>query len=80
MFLKIKPVDEETVQKSAWRIVRSAEDRMGAGRGSEKLIWCVQRLSSEFKILNVDRIEDHVRAAHIQFKMEKEMMKEGKTQ
>lgn len=60
---------EEWVQRAAWRLVRSAEDRMGSGRGTEKLMWAVERLCAEFPKLN-DRAEDYIRAAFVNFKIE----------
>ena len=60
---------EEAVQRTAWRLVRSAEDRMGSGRGPEKLLWAVDRLKKEYPDLNADH-EDYIRAAYINFKTE----------
>lgn len=60
---------EELAQRCAWRLVRSAEDRIGAGRGNEKLLWAVQRLQEEMPTLGA-RAEDYVRAAFINFKTE----------
>ena len=60
---------EELLQRVAWRIVRSAEDRMGAGRGAEKLLWAVNRLKAEFPDIG-ERAEDYIRAAFVQFKTE----------
>ena len=65
---------EEMIQKCAWRLVRSAEDRIGAGRGPEKLIWAMDRLKLEFPDLAASttqsRAEDYIRAAFTQFKTE----------
>ena len=60
---------EELIQKCAWRLVRSAEDRFGAGRGQEKLLWTVERIKHEFPKLG-DKAEDYIRAAYWHFKME----------
>ena len=60
---------EEMVQRVAWRLVRSAEDRMGSGRGAEKLIWATQKLQEEFPGIGL-RSEDYVRAAFVNFKTE----------
>ena len=60
---------DELIQKTAWRLVRSAEDRMGSGRGPEKLMWCVERLKLDFPKIG-DRAEDYVRAAFVNFKTE----------
>ena len=60
---------EELIQRSAWRLVRSAEDRMGSGRGNEKLLWCVEKLKVEFPKLG-ERAEDYIRAAFVNFKIE----------
>lgn len=64
---------EEWIQKCAWRLVRSAEDRMGSGRGAEKLMWAVDRLKLEFPKVE-DRAEDYVRAAFSQFQAERRAM------
>lgn len=62
---------EELIQKVAWRLVRSAEDRLkGPKRGAERLIWCVDRLRAEYDIVPKEAAEDYIRAAFIQFKME----------
>ena len=60
---------EEWLQKCAWRLVRSAEDRLGSGRGHEKLLWAVEALKREFPKLG-ERAEDYVRAAYWHFKIE----------
>lgn len=64
---------EEYIQRCAWRLVRSSEDRIksiaGSGRGSERLIWAVTRLQEEFPELK-DRAEDYIRAAFFHFKIE----------
>jgi hypothetical protein len=58
------------MQKTAWRLVRSAEDRLGAHRGTEQLLWCVDRLKQQFPKLSNDDAEDYVRSAYIQFRAE----------
>lgn len=61
---------EELIQKSAWRLVRSAEDRMtGPKRGTERLIWCVNKLRVEFPNIPSD-LEDYIRSAYMNFKLE----------
>lgn len=60
---------EELIQRSAWRLVRSVEDRIGVGRGPEKLMWAVARLREEFPKIG-PRAEDYVRAAFVNFKLE----------
>ena len=60
---------EEHAQRVAWRLVRSAEDRMGDGRGAEKLMWCVARMKEEAPEA-AGRAEDYVRAAFVNFKTE----------
>lgn len=67
--------EEESIQKSAWRLVRSAEDRLGSGRGPEKLSWCVERLARQFRKTDRERVEDHVRAAFVNFKVEMNALK-----
>ena len=62
--------EEELMQRTAWRTVRSAEDRFGAGRGREKLEWCIKRLSDIFPKSNREDIEDHARAAYVNFSIE----------
>jgi hypothetical protein len=59
---------EELVQRCAWRLVRSAEDRIGSGRGQEKLMWAVESLRKKFPKLT--DAEDYIRAAFINFKAE----------
>lgn len=60
---------EEFMQRCAWRLVRSAEDRIGSGRGPEKLIWAVEAMKKEFPKLG-EKAEDYVRAAFMNFKIE----------
>ena len=57
------------MQRCAWRLVRSAEDRIGSGRGPEKLIWAVEAMKKEFPKLG-EKAEDYVRAAFMNFKIE----------
>lgn len=61
---------EEWVQKIAWRLVRSAEDRIGGGRGDEKRGWCVDRLAEIFPKEGRGSLEDYIRAAFVNFKAE----------
>ena len=67
-FFKNQTID--LIQKSAWRLVRSAEDRFGAGKGDQKLSWATDRLQSMFKKEERDFIQDYVRAAYINFRAE----------
>ena len=60
--------NEELVQRVAWRLVRSAEDRIGAGRGAEKLLHATRAIEAEFK--GIKNAEDYIRAAFVQFKAE----------
>lgn len=60
---------EELTQRCAWRLVRSAEDRFGSGRGTEKLLWAIEALREEFQGLG-DDAEDYIRAAYVNFKAE----------
>lgn len=62
--------EDELIQKYAWRLVRSAEDRIGAGRGDEKRGWCVDRIRVEFPKLINESAEDFIRAAFMNFKIE----------
>lgn len=69
---KDKNAREELLQRAAWRLVRSAADRMkGPHRGSERLIWCVDRLRSEFQDLGAETAQDYVRAAYSHFETER---------
>ncbi len=62
---------EEFMQRVAWRLVRSAEDRIpGNNRGAERLSWCVDRLIDFFPKEKKNNLEDYVRAAFVQFKSE----------
>lgn len=60
---------EELLQRAAWRLVRSAEDRLGARRGTEKLLWATRQLLEEYPEAGA-AAEDYVRAAFVQFKTE----------
>ena len=56
----------DLIQKTAWRLVRSAEDRIvGQGRGPERLIWCVERMREEFP--KAKNGEDYIRAAFVNY-------------
>jgi hypothetical protein len=61
---------EDILQKTAWRLVRSAQDRFREGSGQEKREWCVMQLSTQFPKDNINRLEDYVRAAYVNFKVE----------
>lgn len=68
---KNKRIDQDDVQKTAWRLVRSASDRMtGEGRGAEKFLWCMDRLKKVYPALGEDA-EDYVRSAYVNFKIER---------
>ena len=61
----------DVLQKSAWRLVRSAEDRFGTFKGSEKREWGMARLKELFPHVKLDReAEDYIRSAYINFKIE----------
>lgn len=61
---------EELIQKCAWRLVRSAEDRItGVKCGTERLIWCINKLKGEFPEMKPDA-EDFIRSAFVNFKLE----------
>lgn len=60
---------EELVQKAAWRLVRSAQDKMGAEKGAEKRIWAIEQLKTEFPALG-SNAEHYIRAAYVHFKNE----------
>ncbi len=60
---------EEWTQKCAWRLVRSAEDRiLESGRGKDRLLWALEQLRKEFPELQ--NHEDYIRAAFVNFKNE----------
>ena len=60
----------DLIQKCAWRLVRSAEDRLGGGKGDQKLNWATDRLQSMFEKEERDLLQDYVRAAYINFRAE----------
>ena len=66
---------EEFLQKQAWRLVRSAEDRFGAGKGAEKRTWCVDKLIMTNPKETRDFLEDHIRSAYMVFKIETKAVK-----
>jgi len=57
-------------QKTAWRLVRAAEDMFGSGKGDEKRAWCVRRFKEIFKDVKDSEAEDYVRAAFMNLKVE----------
>lgn len=61
---------EELIQRISWRLVRAASDRFGDGKGEKKLGWATARLQKEFPNLG-DNAEDYIRAAYINFKIER---------
>lgn len=67
---KDKGAREELIQRVAWRLVRSAEDKLtGPKRGQERLAWCMWRLEQDFPEIG-SRSEEYARAAYIHFKTE----------
>lgn len=70
MFHFEKNQREDLMQKTAWKLVRSAEDRFGGGKGAEKLSWCVDRMQDSFPKQSRTNLEDHVRAACFNFRLE----------
>ena len=61
----------DLIQKTAWRLVRSAEDRFGGnGTGQQKLDWATDRLQAMFKGDVRDQLQDYVRAAFVNFRAE----------
>lgn len=67
----------DLIQKAAWRLVRSAQDQMGEGKGQKKLTWCVDRMQLEFPKHSRADLEDYVRAAFINFSIERGVLKGG---
>ena len=68
---QLKELNQDEVQKTAWRLVRSAFDRMaGEGRGPEKLLWCVDAIKKVYPALGPDA-EDYIRSAYVNFKIER---------
>lgn len=61
---------EELIQKCAWRLVRSASDRFGDGKGQKKLDWAIAQLQKEFERIDL-KAEDYIRAAYIHYKIER---------
>ena len=66
--------EEDLIQKTAWRLVRSAEDRLGADRGNEKRVWCIERIRELFPKKKHDDLDDHVRSAFINFRAEQKSL------
>lgn len=66
----LKNFETDLIQKTAWRLVRSAEDRIGSGKGSEKLLWCIDRISELHKGMSRTILEDYIRSAFINMKIE----------
>lgn len=62
---------EELMQKTAWKLVRSAADRFGDGKGEKKLQWGISKMQSEYPGLGEGAAEDHVRAAYTNYKVER---------
>lgn len=63
---------EELIQRTAWRLVRAAEDKMGNEKGAEKRVWAIQQLMIEYPELQQHnfKAESYIRAAYINFKTE----------
>jgi hypothetical protein len=64
-----KNSNEELIQRCAWRLVRSAQDKMGDEKGAEKRVWAIEQLKKEFPDLN-EKAEHYIRAAYMNFKTE----------
>ena len=69
---------EELIQRAAWRLVRSADDRFGENKGQKKLDWSVSQLKIEFFTEGIflnqngtEKAEDYIRAAYINYRTEK---------
>ena len=65
----LKNQQEELIQRCAWRLVRSAQDKLGDEKGAEKRVWAVEQLKKEFPTLG-ESAEHYIRAAYINFKTE----------
>ncbi len=60
----------DSIQKIAWRLVRSAENRFPEWTGDARLKWCVERLQVTFASERPDHLEDAIRAAYVNFRIE----------
>lgn len=60
---------EELIQRVAWRLVRSAADKMGDQKGVEKRVWAIEQIKKEFDGLG-DEAEHYIRAAYRNYKIE----------
>lgn len=60
---------EELIQRCAWRLIRSAQDKLGDEKGAEKRVWTIGQLKKEFPSLG-ESAEHYIRAAYINFKTE----------
>ncbi len=60
---------EELIQRCAWRLVRSAQDKLGDEKGAEKRVWAIEQLKKEFSALG-ESAEHYIRAAYINYKTE----------
>ena len=75
-FLKIISANQEVElkQRTAWRLVRSADDRFkpqpNDDRGREKMDWGVDRMLAIFPKEKREYAEDYVRAAYVTMKTE----------
>lgn len=61
---------EEAAQRVAWRIVRSVSDSMGKANGSARLLKAVEQMRAEYPDMPAQMVEDHIRAAYVNFKNE----------
>lgn len=61
---------EELIQRIAWKLVRSASDRLGDNKGDKKREWCIAQMEKEFPGIG-SNAEEYVRAAYIQYKTER---------
>ncbi len=61
---------EENIQKVSWRLVRSAQDKMGDEKGAEKRVWAIAELKKRFDGLGDDAAESYIRSAYVHFKNE----------
>lgn len=60
----------DVLQKTAWRLVRSAEDRFEAGDGKDKRKWCETRMAVHFPEISGEVLEDTIRAAYFNLTIE----------
>ena len=70
MFKRLKNENDlfDLMQKTAWTLVRSAHDRFPEIEGAVRLQWCMAQMQKRFS--GSDSIEDFIRAAYTNFKIE----------